>query len=329
MQASDGAHTAVSDSFDWLAANVAPTIAMSGASNVNEGSLYTVNLGAVTDPGADTVTDYIVHWGDGDSNTYSDNGDQTHTYVDGPNTYNITVDLTDEDGTFLDRANDLSVTVDNVEPTITSLVAGSAASCGAANSLTINFSDPAGAYDTYSAAIDWGDGSSSSPSEITSGHVASHTYASAGTYTATVSVSNEDGGTSATMTKALVVNYNVSGLRQPINKTGHGENPSIFKYGSSVPVKVEITDCDGSHPSTLDVRVFAVKTSSIPPSDGESEAAVANQPDAGNQMRFSDPIYIFNWSTKSISDATSTVLVTVKIVATGQTVSAVIGLKSK
>jgi PKD domain len=309
--------------------NVAPTIAISGASNVNEGSQYTLNLGAVTDPGADTVTAYLVHWGDGSSDTYSSGGNKTHVYADGPNTYNITVDLTDEDDTFLDTANALSVTVDNVAPTITSLVTGSAASCGSANSLTINFSDPAGAHDTYSASIDWGDGSTSSPANITAGHVASHTYASAGPHTATVTVSDEDGGTSASMTKSLVVNYNLSTLLQPVNNTGHGENPSIFKYGSTVPLKVEITNCDGSHPNALDVRVFAVKTSAIPPSDGESEAAVANQADAGNQMRFSDPIYIFNWSTKSIADATSTVLVTVKVISTGQTVSALIGLKSK
>ena len=47
--------------------NVAPTIAISGAANVNEGSSYSLTLGAVTDPGTDTVTSYIVHWGDGNS----------------------------------------------------------------------------------------------------------------------------------------------------------------------------------------------------------------------------------------------------------------------
>ena len=33
-------------------------------------------------------------------------GVKTHTYADGPNDYDVTVDLVDEDGTFLDRAND-------------------------------------------------------------------------------------------------------------------------------------------------------------------------------------------------------------------------------
>ena len=98
--------------------NVAPTIGISGAATVNEGSSYSLTLGAVTDPGTDTVSDYIVHWGDGNTDTYTTNGVKTHTYADGPNNDNITVDLTDEDGTYLDRANALPVTVDNVAPTI-------------------------------------------------------------------------------------------------------------------------------------------------------------------------------------------------------------------
>src|SRR5205814_1495499 len=50
-------------------------------------------------------------------NTYSSNGAKTHTYADGPNNYNITVDLVDEDGTFSDTANPKTITVDNVAPT--------------------------------------------------------------------------------------------------------------------------------------------------------------------------------------------------------------------
>ena len=63
--------------------NVAPSIAISGAANVNEGSAYTLTLGAVTDPGTDTVSSYIVHWGDGNSDTYATDGAKTHTYADG------------------------------------------------------------------------------------------------------------------------------------------------------------------------------------------------------------------------------------------------------
>ena len=84
--------------------NVAPTIALTGNSDVNEGSPYTLTLGAVTDPGQDTITSYIVHWGDGGTDTYGSNGIKSHTYAEGPNSYAVTVDLVDEDGTFLNQA---------------------------------------------------------------------------------------------------------------------------------------------------------------------------------------------------------------------------------
>src|SRR5262249_10554692 len=85
--------------------------------SVNEGSTYTLNLGAISDPGPDTVTQWIVHWGDGASNTYTSGGNHTHNYADGPNVRHITVDLVDEDGSYTDRANPLSVSVLNVAPT--------------------------------------------------------------------------------------------------------------------------------------------------------------------------------------------------------------------
>ena len=130
--------------------NVNPTIAISGAANVNEGSVYTLTLGAVTDPGTDTVSSYVVHWGDGSSDTYTTNGAKTHTYADGPNNYAAKVDLVDEDGTFTDRANALSVHVDNVNPTVTLAAANTYAfdeSGTAERSFGYSVSDPAGAND--------------------------------------------------------------------------------------------------------------------------------------------------------------------------------------
>ncbi|MCB1977757.1 MAG: hypothetical protein KDE66_12235, partial [Nitrosomonas sp.] len=72
--------------------NVAPTIALLGADTVNIGADYTLNLGAITDPGQDTVTSYIVNWGDGSSETFNSAGDVTHVYSTVGNT-TITVDL--------------------------------------------------------------------------------------------------------------------------------------------------------------------------------------------------------------------------------------------
>src|SRR5439155_4058184 len=93
-------------------------IAISGNASVNEGSPYSLTLGAVTDPGTDTVSSYIVHWGDGQSDSYASNGAKSHTYADGASDHSITVDLVDEDGTLAYRANALTVHVNNVAPSI-------------------------------------------------------------------------------------------------------------------------------------------------------------------------------------------------------------------
>src|SRR5205085_1389419 len=85
ITANDGNGGITTTTFALTVNNVAPTIAISGASNVNEGSSYSLTLGAATDPGTDTVTSYIVHWGDGATDTYGSNGVKTHTYADGPN----------------------------------------------------------------------------------------------------------------------------------------------------------------------------------------------------------------------------------------------------
>src|SRR5205085_5289748 len=120
----------------------------------------------VSDPGADTVSSYVVHWGDGQSDSYSSNGAKSHTYADGPNDYNVTVDLVDEDGSFLDRANALSVHVNNVPPSIA--ISGAASvNEGSPYSLTLGAVTDPGADTVSSYVVHWGDGSS-------------HTYSSNG-----------------------------------------------------------------------------------------------------------------------------------------------------
>ncbi len=96
--------------------NVAPTIAISGGNSVNQGATYTLTLGAANDPGVDTVTSYIVRWGDGTSDTFASAGPVTHVYPNGPGVYAIAVDLVDEDGTFTNRGNALSVTAIGTTP---------------------------------------------------------------------------------------------------------------------------------------------------------------------------------------------------------------------
>ena len=107
------------------------------------------------------------------------------------------------------------------------------------------FTDPAVA-DTHSAVINWGDGNTQTVSPATSPFSLQHTYAAAGIYTATVTVTDDDGGTGTT-TATVVVNFNTSGFLPPINTDG----TSVFKYNSTIPVKISFTNCDGSTPANL------------------------------------------------------------------------------
>src|SRR5205807_370482 len=139
--------------------NVAPSITISGAASVNEGSSYSLTLGAVSDPGTDTVSSYIVHWGDGNSNTYSSNGVKTHNNADGHDDNNATLSLHDALPIFLDRANALSVHVNNVAPSIT--ISGAASvNEGSSYSLTLGAVSDPGTDTVSSYIVHWGDGNS-------------------------------------------------------------------------------------------------------------------------------------------------------------------------
>jgi hypothetical protein len=90
---------------------------------VNEGSSYTLNLGAITDPGNDTVTRYIINWGDGafdDITANPANTTHNHTYDDGTTARNVSISLFDEDASPHANAgnpNPFVVSVQNVAPT--------------------------------------------------------------------------------------------------------------------------------------------------------------------------------------------------------------------
>ena len=100
-----------------------PTITLSGANSVNEGSVYTLTLGTPVDVVADPVTRYVVRWGDSSpaesilAANLPANRQLTHIYLDGPATRTITVDLENKDGLFA-AVGTKSVSVVNVKPIV-------------------------------------------------------------------------------------------------------------------------------------------------------------------------------------------------------------------
>ena len=161
--------------------NVAPTIAISGATHVNEGSAYTLTLGAVTDPGTDTVTSYVVHWGDGNhEHLHAPNGAKTHTYADGPASQPITVDLVDEDGTYSIARTRASSRSTTSPPTVTA-AANQSTTATVSHSFTLgSFTDPGANDNPWAVDVDWGDATAHTPfTQATQGSLGSqsHTYA--------------------------------------------------------------------------------------------------------------------------------------------------------
>lgn len=192
ITADDGHGGVATTTFTYSVNDVAPTIAVSGDATVAEGATYSLTLGAVTDPGTDTVTDYIVHWGDGTSDTYTSAGVKTHTYADGPNNYSITVDLKDEDGTHA-NAGSLAVTVNDVAPTI-ALMGTTAVNKLAPYTLQLGAITDPGVDTVTSYRVNWGDGASTGfVAGAPSGQMLQHVYAVGGVNrTITVDLYDED-----------------------------------------------------------------------------------------------------------------------------------------
>lgn len=80
--------------------DLSPTIELDGEYSVLAGSVFSLQLGSVNDPGDDSVSSFVVDWGDGTSDNFSESGEKTHIYSQAGDTV-IRVDLVDEDDTHL------------------------------------------------------------------------------------------------------------------------------------------------------------------------------------------------------------------------------------
>ncbi|MEJ7596046.1 MAG: tandem-95 repeat protein, partial [Planctomycetaceae bacterium] len=101
--------------------NTAPTVSVTGNPATTSGTPYVINFSAM-DPGADTITAYQIHWGDGTTENISrDAASATHIYRTPGGTRSITMTATDEDGTSLMNGGPLVVPVLNTAPSAPTL----------------------------------------------------------------------------------------------------------------------------------------------------------------------------------------------------------------
>ena len=307
--ANSGVNTSAEQTFTITvnAVNDSPVIAsVSNNGPANEGSPATIKV---------TANDV-----DGDTLSYAFDCDNNGTFEVGPQpassaqctfndegTYQVNVKVTDGNGG--SATGSTSVVVNNVNPTIGALTTtGSGTACiGSNNVATLSFSitDP-GTSDTQSGTINWGDGTTTtfSGSSVTE----QHSYG-AGTYNITVNASDNDGGNaepkSTTTENQVSLLYKVSELQDPVNRTGM--TMSVFKHGSTVPLKVLITDCNNQPVNGLVPRISFTKVNPSTPAIGVNEA-LSTQPndtnflmrDAGNGQ------YVYNLNTKTLADGDAT-----------------------
>ncbi|MGN6475515.1 MAG: HYR domain-containing protein, partial [Mycobacteriales bacterium] len=116
--------------------------------------------------------------------------------------------------------------------------------------------------------------------------------------TTQVTCSATDGaGNTGTNSFKVTVTYGFSGILQPVNADGS----SIFKLGSTVPVKFALTGSSAGIANAVATLKYAKISNGI---DGTSVEAVSTAAaTTGNLFRY-DPTsqqYIFNWSTKGLT----------------------------
>jgi PKD repeat protein len=186
----------------------------------------TVTTAPIVDAGVDQTTDegtpvdfsgsYTVFppqaveisWDFGDGMTATDTLTPTHTYADN-GTFTVTLTITGTDGVGTDT---LVVTVLNVDPSLATL-SDQTAETGELVTFSTGFTDP-GTADTHTATVDWGDGTVET-GMVDAGTVSgSHAFTSAGVYSVTVTLTDDDGGESeqtftVTVTETGTTGYQV------------------------------------------------------------------------------------------------------------------------
>jgi DNA/RNA endonuclease G (NUC1)/PKD repeat protein len=171
--------------------NIAPIITViTGDTTTTEGTSASFNATA-TDPG-DTLT-YL--WNFGDNSQLVEGQNTTHTYKDN-GSYIATLTVTDSKG--INSFQTLQITVNNLAPTVN---AGADQTINEGQTVIFNgqFTDP-GILDTHTTTWDFGDGTT-----VTGILNPTHIYTSDGTYTATLTVT-DNAGASTTDTLTVTVN---------------------------------------------------------------------------------------------------------------------------
>ncbi|MGO9918990.1 MAG: beta strand repeat-containing protein, partial [Isosphaeraceae bacterium] len=183
--------------------DVLPVVSAGSNASVNEGAMFR-GSGSFADSSTSTTYSATVNYGDGSATQALYLTNETfalsHAYGKG-GTYTVTVTV--NDGHNGVGTGSFVVTVLNVPPSVGAISGPAQVVPGQPVALTANFTDP-GFLETHNATFNWGD-STNSAGTVTesngSGSVAgSHVYATTGTYTVTLTVTDSEGASSTPVT---------------------------------------------------------------------------------------------------------------------------------
>jgi PKD repeat protein len=173
---------------------------------------------------------FAYNWSFGDGSPNSTSADPSHTYAE-PGAYGVQIQI-------VDSLHDVAITTLTVTVTVPLVAVPTATPTQGLGPLTVTFTD-ASTGGSLPYTISWNFGDGSTPM---SGNVVEHTYASAGTYTATESVTDEVGtvaqqaiGISVVTPLSATLTANTTLAAEPASvgfvvQTSHGEGPFTYSY---------------------------------------------------------------------------------------------------
>ena len=296
------------------AANTPPSVEITGDEAADEGSTGGYSALASDDGGTAALTyEWSLAAGNGEAELL-DEGEQASTtvgFIDGLNPASkvaLTVTVMDAGGLIGTATKD--ITVNNLAPVLSALqvTGGTGTACIGGNTVGITYSlTDAGVNDQPAPSVNWGDG--------TTDALSSHTYGP-GSFGITVDATDKDGAAADQLSSgagAVSHFYAMSGILQPVNADGS----SVFtrKKGSTIPVKVRITDCNGDAVPGLyvPIRVNPAAGTSWTETPSVTEPVSTSAADTTGRLRFSpgatskDGQYIYNLNTLDIATGGNTV----------------------
>jgi hypothetical protein len=292
--------------------NVAPTAALGNNGPVNEGSAATISFSNQFDPSnADTAAGfhyaYACDNGSLAAATYGGSGTSTSTtctFADN-GTRTVRARIIDKDNGYSEYTT--NVTVSNVPPNITSFSGTSTGLSGPLVFVPATFNGTfkdAGTLDGGKVEWSWDGAADTSATQTYSANGTdthsfsqTHQYTSAGcNHTATVKITDKDNGSDAGSTATTTVGVGTGAFLPPLANQPVADK---LKNGQVLPVKIQVTDCNGAGQNNLSPAIRLVSGDQTPLAEVGAETITPNSvssADSTGVMRSSasDGSYIYN-----------------------------------